>query len=524
MLQVRACASFPSSSSIIVGFCILMMTAASRADYHMMAAGDFNGDGIDDLAIGLPHEDIGAVADAGAVSILYGTTNKPTATGNQLWTQNSSGIADACEAGDHFGMALAAGDFNGDGFADLAIGVPGESVGSVQGAGAVHILYGSASGLRATSSQFWNQNSSGILDSCEANDLFGSALIAGDFDGDGFADLAIGVPNENIGSTADAGGVNVLYGTASGLRSTSNQFWSQNSSGILDACEAGDFFGRSLASGDFNGDGFDDLAISAPEESVGSLVQAGAVNVIYGSAAGLRSTGNQLWTQNSSNILDVAEAGDQFASVTATGDFNNDGFDDLACGQRLEDVGSTHGGGGVNVIYGSANGLRYNGNQFWSQDSSGILDTAEDADYFGSSLAVGDFNGDHFDDLAIGALGENDTAGAVHVLYGSATRLRATSNQMFDQASAGIADDPEFGDFFGQGLVAGRFNSGNKWDLAIAIPGEDIGAVTNAGAVAILFGSSTGLTGSGSQFWTQDSAGILDSCETGDALGGDPLF
>ena len=96
--------------------------------------------------------------------------------------------------------AARAQDFNGDGFADLAIGVPGESVGSVTGAGAVNVIYGSSIGLTATGNQFWTQDKLGIGNSAEPFDRFGDSLAWGDFNGDGFSDLAIGVPYEDVGS------------------------------------------------------------------------------------------------------------------------------------------------------------------------------------------------------------------------------------------------------------------------------------------------------------------------------------
>ena len=86
-------------------------------------------------------------------------------------------------------------DFNGDGFADLAIGAPYEDVGSLTDAGAVNVLYGSGGGLQATSpdDQFWTQNSPSVRGTAKYNDQFGKSVAAGDFNHDGFADLAIGV-------------------------------------------------------------------------------------------------------------------------------------------------------------------------------------------------------------------------------------------------------------------------------------------------------------------------------------------
>jgi hypothetical protein len=108
-------------------------------------------------------------------------------------------------------------------------------------------------GLDPTTAQLWNQNGStingnkvwpDISDTAEPGDLFGSALTAGDFNGDGRCDLAIGVLWEDVGSIQDVGAVNVLYGLlGTGLTDVGSQFWHQNSPGIPDACETGDGFG-----------------------------------------------------------------------------------------------------------------------------------------------------------------------------------------------------------------------------------------------------------------------------------------
>ena len=182
------------------------------------------------------------------------------------------------------------------------------------------------------------------------------------------------------------GNVNVIYGTAAGLTSSGNQFWSQTSTGIEGDPEVDDSFGNALAAGDFDGDGFADLAVASPFDSAPGF-QGGAVNVIYGSAAGLAAAGNQLWHQDSPGILDAAEATDEFGFPAMAGDFDGDGFEDLAVGSTGEIVGGFSEGGAVHVLYGGATGLTAAGDQFWNQNSTGILDAAESGDLFGWSLA-----------------------------------------------------------------------------------------------------------------------------------------
>jgi hypothetical protein len=505
-----------------LALCVLALAPATAAATSRVV-GDYNGDGRDDLAVGVPDEDFGALAThSGAVNVIYGSASRLSAEGNQFWDQDSMGINDAVETNDEFGFSLAAGDFNGDGFDDLAVGVPNEDIGSIGAAGAVNVLYGSASGLTAAGNQLWHQDSVGIFDDPEGTDQFGSALTAGDFDGSGHDDLAVGVPGEDIGSIGNAGAVNVLYGTASGLTESNDQFAHQDTPLIVDAVEPDDDFGSSLTAGDFDGSGHDELAIGAPGEDVGSIQDAGAVNVLFGSPDRLTVVGNQLWHQDSTGIADAAESGDDFGQSLGAGDFNGSGHDDLAVGVPDEGVGSLASAGAVNVLYGAGVGLRAPGNQFWHQDSTGIADAAESVDDFAFSLAAGDFNASGHDDLAVGVRNEDvgpTNVGAVNMLYGSETRLTADGNQLWHQDSTGIADTAELGDVFGSSLTVGDFNASGHDDLAVGVPLEDIGSTGGAGAVNVLYGAGVGLRATGNQFWHQDSTGIADTAQGVDRFG-----
>jgi hypothetical protein len=102
--------------------------------------------------------------------------------------------------------------------------------------------------------------------------------------------------------------------------------------------------------------------------------------------------------------------------------------------------------------------LSTDGNQLWRQGAGGILDVSDEDDRFGQALAAGDFNGDGWDDLAIGALGENDFRGAVNIIYGGPGGLTAAGNQLWEQGAGGIVGNAESADRLGVTVAAGDFN------------------------------------------------------------------
>jgi hypothetical protein len=359
----------------------------------------------------------------------------------------------------------------------------------------------------------------------EEDDWFGWAVAAGDFDGDGFDDLAIGVPREDGASALDefdVGFVNVIYGSATkGLTDQDNIGWNQGASGIVDHKEEDDMFGISLAAGDFNADGVDDLAIGVAsedlQESGGNIEDHGAVHVIYGiKDSGLLDLNNQIWYPGVSGILDSnPDKKGAFGWAVAAGDFNGDGADDLAVSADDEDVEGIRNSGAVNVIYGKQGcGLTATGNQVWDQGI--LLDSPETDDRFGNEIAAGDFNGDGFDDLAVGTPWEDITIstsgevindiGAVNVIYGSSgSGLREAGNQLWNEESLSLDISLQnIGDNFGLSIAAGDFNDDGNYDLAIGVPKFNAEAQSDAGLLRVLYGTiASGLTAAGLDTFSQ---------------------
>ena len=549
--------------------------------------GDFNGDGYMDLPIGVPGEDIGDIENAGVVNVIYGSAiglNADAADPDnvlpaQIWSQDDLGPDDIAEANDQFGFSLAIGDFNGDGFDDLAVGSPNESIGSSIAAGAVNVLYGSPIGLQSTDvsigsdifgqdSQLWHQGQPSVIEHVEDGDQFGYSLTSGDFDENGFDDLAIGAPGESVGKVVSSGAVNVIYGSEIGLLAKSqlaemghpDQFWNQKRPGIPDIVETGDDFGFSVTTGDFDGDGISDLAIGVPGEEVDGKINAGAVNVIYGSTSGLSATPivdndgilsgqeSQLWHQGKPSVIEHVEDGDQFGYSLTSGDFDGNGFDDVAIGVPGESVGKVVNSGAVNVIYGSEIGLLAKSqlaemghpDQFWNQKKPGVLGIVESGDDFGFSLTTGDFDGDGVSDLAIGVPGqiinEQEDAGVVNVIYGAGiTGLQTSStedievidSQIWHQDQGGIKGVSEAGDCFGWSLATGDYNGDGCHDLTCGVPAEKLGSNDRAGVINVIHGSPKGIYPNFSeedgtfadQIWHQKRLKVNEKLEVGDGFG-----
>lgn len=212
----------------------------------VLEAGDFNGDDRPDLAVGVPQEDHAAVKRAGGVAVMLSGASGLSDIGNRFWHEASSGVLGVVEAGDRFGYDLAAGDFNADGRDDLAIGIPFQDVTGKSAAGDVAILHGGINGLRTADDQRWNEDSPGIKGRANVRDHLGWALRALDADNDGDADLAIGIPDQNIAGHSNAGALLLLKGRSGGITAVGDSYWHQDTVGVREVAAPGDKFAKAL--------------------------------------------------------------------------------------------------------------------------------------------------------------------------------------------------------------------------------------------------------------------------------------
>ena len=457
---------------------------------NALAVCDFDGDGYQDLAVSAPGAEVSiitSVEEAGMVHVFYGGENGFSAADTQTVVQNDSGQPDFPEEGDWFGRQLAAGDFNGDGFCDLASGAPDEDIGALTSAGSVHIFAGSSSGLSVESTAWTQSSLPAGVESAESFDRFGAKMVAGDIDGDGRDDLVVTASDDGPGS--DPGYlVHVFMGTQEGLDFERLLFQSD----LVSSSDYTAFFGNSLTFGDFNGDPYADLVIGAFEDE-------GVVHVVPGGPTGLDLVGAVLLTQETPGIDLADESDDAFGSHTAAGDFDGDGLDELAIGYS-ESVGfvpEVQFAGAVVVVDGldayidGAHGVQ---SQFWHQGIEGISDEPEPNEHFGR-VAVGDFDKDGYEDLAVGVPYESFEGGghvdngALHVLYGGPTGLSADREQFHGQGgwNVGATEDE---DAFGSVLISGDFDDDNIDELVVGVPSENHGTNENSGLVVVITGRS----------------------------------
>jgi hypothetical protein len=282
---------------------------------------------------------------------------------------------------------------------------------------------------------------------------FGTSLAAGDFDGNGSVELAVGMTDERDNDNLD-GAVQVLEFDADGLTASQPDPITQDTLGVPGGGADGDTFGASLAAGDVDGDGTDDLAIGAPYKTPAgtpTVPGGGAVVVLRGTAHGLTAAHSQVWSRNSSGI--EGEPGSAFGSALAMGPLNNDTLDDLVIGTPWDPTDTVPQAGGAVVLFGSGSGLTATGALSLRQGPAGVGGVAEPRVAFGYSVALAFVQSPTQASVVIGApnqrIGRHTEAGQVHQLSISPSGPVATGSRIIHLSVPGVKgvtrDDGELG-------------------------------------------------------------------------------
>lgn len=350
------------------------------------ATADLNRDGYADLLVGTPDEDTSYAADAGTVTVLWGSKSGLT-SGTDLPSPD--------RYSHRYGQDIAA----------LSLGGGGRTRVSVAGHfGSVHFT-GPFTRGGAFGGVTLDMNTGSV-----------GSVALGDFDRDSWPTPAVVSLRDG-----DLTGGRVYTTLAAGKELRGN--------------------GLIAASGDLNGDGFTDLVAGDPDEPEKAGVDGqpgGRVLVWYGSAAGISAdTAPVEITQDTVGVPGASEKDDAFGGALAVADLNRDGLADIVVGSPYEDLAKNR-AGQVTVIPGRASGALGTGSYSFSQDTAGVPGAGETDDFFGTTVAVGDVNKDGRPELFVGASGENNSTGAVWVFPGGSTRPTATGSKLFTAASVGL--------------------------------------------------------------------------------------
>lgn len=429
--------------------------------------GDLDSDGIADVVVGVPEYD-----DArGAVDISFSTGVRKFLTVDMLGLPASA-------PGDRFGAAVAVHDLDMNGCDDLVVGAPGRN----SSAGAVYLARGvpssDLSGGRVEYSPVAHGSFGASLAILAPEHWNGSEYVRSD------QQLVVGAPTADDSGRSEAGAVYVYQMMAGDDTLSDVVKLTQNSAGVPGTSESFDRWGTVLAGWKRT------IAVGAPDEAVGTRAGAGAVTFLTSTRANPVTFAGVGITQDSAGVPGTAEAGDHFgASLAMLAGY-------VAIGTPDENLGTARDTGVVQLGRYTEGTRTFTATRALSQDSAGIPGSNESGDHFGAAVAL--VNNLHEQtSVAIGAPGEN--VGSV-VDAGAVTLVRVNGTPTLPgitltQNSAGIPDIVQAGDRFGAALGAlpGDLDDGEGMidGLAIGAPGEDLGAISDPGAVTFTRGLPT---------------------------------
>ncbi len=449
-----------------------------------LASGDWDGDGIDDLAVGAWFSDSysNERPNAGEVYILLGRR----VAHRDAPRRRAARLIYGANEGDRVGTAIASGDWDGDGVADLAVAArfAGTSDDSLpQRSGLVMILHGGAPAESARDIVDVEREADVVIRGAEEGDRLGRALLFADLDGDGFDDLLAAAVDGDGAKNAqrDCGEVYCVWGQR--LGGEREEIDLLDSPGWrIDGVDPNDGMGRNIEAGDVDGDGRLDLVLTATfaDGSENARTNAGDTYVLFGGTRAELIAKVRL-SRNADCVLFGGDSYEYSGASLAVGDFDGDGLAEIAIGANLADGPKTELDmcGAVYVMRGRARDgwkRRYD----LGRDADVMLHGKKKGEQIGLTLAALRWQGDPLLDLAIGASlataeePSRERAGRVFVRLGRRDFFGAPGARLvIDDVADRIIEGPGVRDQAGFSLGRVAWGDGGRDALVIGAPFAD---------------------------------------------------
>ncbi|MBT9311099.1 beta strand repeat-containing protein [Leptothoe kymatousa] len=418
------------------GFVINGIDQSDSAGVSVSGAGDFNNDGIDDILIGAFGADPNFTGAAGETYVIYGNTNGFGNSFDLSSLDGSNGIViNGIDVLDISGVSVSSlGDINGDDIDDIIIGAEQADPDNRAEAGESYVVFGSSSLGSSLDLATLDGSNGFVIGGLNPDDRSGRPVSgAGDINNDGLNDIIIGASGADPDGKSSAGESYVIFGSSAGFNSSFDLSTLDGSNGftikgIAPFSRSG---GRVSDAGDVNGDGIDDVIISASFASPDGKPVAGESYILFGGDGDFDST-LELSALNGNNgfVIKGVDVFDRSGfSVSGAGDVNDDGIDDLIVSAFNATPPGASGAGESYIIYGSQDGFGSSFDLLTLDGSNGfVVSGLDEDDRLGSSVSgAGDFNGDGVDDIIIGAFladpNGTSNAGESYLIFGQSDEV-----------------------------------------------------------------------------------------------------